>query len=126
LGRGLLLIFLPFAMELPRARAFVLLAEGELLSLAWPRESNQREGHPAYSLSGHPCPESPRSGSGVCRQGNLPRRQTGLHPCKPPCGLILHPPAAAEGPRVEQRASCAYSVGRRVAAAKATGHEPIP
>jgi hypothetical protein len=27
-----------------------------------------------------------------------------LASCRPPCGLLLHPPAAAEGPRVEQRA----------------------
>src|SRR6185312_7568563 len=34
--------------------------------------------------------------------------------CRPPCGLVLHPPAASEGPRVERRASCAHS-GRRCA-----------
>ena len=28
-------------------------AEGELLSLAWPRESSQREGHPTWRLPGY-------------------------------------------------------------------------
>ena len=28
-------------------------SEGELLSLAWPRESSQREGHPTWRLPGY-------------------------------------------------------------------------
>jgi len=27
----------------------------------------------------------------VCRQGLLPWRQTGRHPCRPPCGLFPPP-----------------------------------
>ena len=38
-----------------RAKSFRPPSEGESLSLACPRESNQREGHPAYAPCGHPA-----------------------------------------------------------------------
>jgi hypothetical protein len=39
-----------------RAKSVRPPAEGESLSLACPRESNQREGHPAYALAGLSLP----------------------------------------------------------------------
>ena len=51
---------LAFGAELPLA----LWASG-LLSLVWPRESNQREGHPRCRALRASCPASPRAGYGV-------------------------------------------------------------
>ena len=91
--------------RLPRASD--LLPEAGLLSLACPRDptglasrrSNQREGPPS---EGPPDdapsglhPPGARVGCGVFRQGILPWRKTGRRPCRPPCGLFLHPPAAS-------------------------------
>ena len=45
----------PFGAIDFRAKSFRPPSEGELLSLACPRESNQREGHPAYAPCGHPA-----------------------------------------------------------------------
>jgi hypothetical protein len=91
------------------AKSFHPPAECELLLFCLSkREVPKRKRHPAYAPCEHPCPQGPRVGYGVCRQGILPCRQAGRHPCRPPCGLFLHPSAASEGPRVEQRASCAY------------------
>jgi hypothetical protein len=43
-----------------------------------------------------------------------------LASCRPPCGLLLHPPAAAEGPRVEQRAFLRVLFRKARATARAT------
>jgi hypothetical protein len=59
-------------------------------------------------------PPGARVGYGVFRQGILPGEKTGRHPCRPPCGLILHPPAASYGVPQEPRAeakSCRSTVG---------------
>ncbi len=43
----------------------------------------------------------------------------GRHPCRSPCGLILHPPAAAEGTRVKQRAIVARTFQKSHSRARA-------
>ena len=102
-GRGACCIeSMPIA-ELPGDLGFALL--GESLSLAWPRESNQREGHPDIRTrrprfasqnsppsgaapgavaKGRPCPFTPRSASCLAS------------PCATP---TLRPPDGGVSPR---------------------------
>ena len=58
-------------------------------------------------------PPGARVGSGVFRQGILPWRKTGPHPCGPPCGLSsTHPPRHTGTPRAKSRSkSCRSTVG---------------
>jgi len=65
-----------------RAKAFVPLTGRELLSLAWPRESNQREGHPADAPSGHPALRVRGWATGFFDGTSMYRRKTG----RPPAG----------------------------------------
>ena len=95
-------------VPLKKEQGFRPPAEGESLSLACPRESNQREGHPAYALSEHPCPESTRAGCGVCRQSIHGLTPNWFASLRTTLRALLHPPAATEGARVERRASCAH------------------
>jgi len=44
-------------LRAPSMACFVRLQAPESLSLEWPRESNQREGHPGAAPFGHPCPK---------------------------------------------------------------------
>jgi hypothetical protein len=89
-----------FALE---AKSFHAPLAPESLSLACPRESNQREGHPAYALAGL-LPG--KSAAGLRGLSTAPPVLTPNWPASVPATLraFLHPPAAAEGSREEQRA----------------------
>ena len=59
-------------------------AASESLSLAWPRESNQREGHPDAAVSGHPALRLRAATPGLADSPSLDWQPTGSHPCEPP------------------------------------------
>ena len=69
---------------------------GHFLLLAQEKVTKEK-GPPDDAPCGPSGPPGARVGCGVFRQGILPWRKTGRHPCRPPCGLILHPPAASYG-----------------------------
>ena len=86
----------------------------------WPEKMNQKRGHPACAPVGHPVRpvrgratgffDSP-SGNRSCvasTPASMPSPWAGEKladiPVSHPCGAFLRPPAASEGPRVEQRA----------------------
>ena len=54
-------------------------AASELLSLAWPRESNQREGHPVAALSGHPALRVRSRTTGFVERTSMYVQRTGAH-----------------------------------------------
>jgi hypothetical protein len=68
-----------------------------LLSLACPRESNQREGHPAWRLPSLQLGKSVRGGRAF-RQGSCPDEK-GSASCRSPCGPVRPPLTAAQGPQ---------------------------
>ena len=67
----------------------------ELLSLAWPRESNQREGHPDAAVSGHPALRLRAAAPGLADSPSVDWQPTGSHPCEPPFGPCLRRCATA-------------------------------
>ena len=74
---------------------FTRLPASESLSLAWPRESNQREGHPDAAVSGHPALRLREAAPGLADSPSMDCQPTGSHPCEPPCGPFLRHFAAA-------------------------------
>ena len=74
----------------------------ESLSLAWPRESNQREGHPSSAPSAHPCAEGSRVSAGV--RGQCIPALSRTSPASLPAPLRADRPslAAPQGPREER------------------------
>src|SRR6202012_3989283 len=62
-------------------RASVLLPEAGLLFFACPKKSNQKKRHPGCRAFRAFGPPGTRAGCGVFRQGILPWRKTGPHPC---------------------------------------------
>jgi hypothetical protein len=71
----------------------------ESLSLEWPRESNQREGHPSSAPSAHPCAEGSREAVGDFGQA-IPGLSKSLAASMRPTLRADRPPlAAAQGPR---------------------------
>ncbi|ULU26218.1 hypothetical protein DYST_03163 [Dyella terrae] len=98
-----------------RQRAFALLPEAESLSLACPRESNQREGHPHLALAG--CAGQYVRGRRAFRQGLLPwRKGIGIH-ADPPCGPSRPPLTAAQGPEGQRRKQTARAAELHIALA---------
>jgi hypothetical protein len=62
------------------------------------REVPKRKRHPAYALSGRPCPESTRARCGVCRQSIHGLTSNWSASLRTTLRAFLHPPAASEGP----------------------------
>ena len=86
-----------------RARAFGQpFGLPESLSLAWPRESNQREGHPSSAPSAHPCAEGSREAIGVFGQAIPGLSKTLAASLRPTLRADRPPPAAPQGPHEER------------------------
>ena len=79
-----------------RAKSFRPPSEGESLSLEWPRESNQREGHPASALSGRPARKVRDSGPGFSN-GHPVRAKRRCHPWQRPLRGLSAPPRRCRG-----------------------------
>ena len=85
--------------------------------LCLPKESNPRKGTLEVAVRGHPCPRTPRAGSGVRRQYVHVRSTNSRASCARPFGLFLRLLAATwRGPGEEQSAA--------VPAAEAKAHKP--
>ena len=80
-------------------------AASESLSLEWPRESNQREGHPTSAVSGHPALRLRERAPGFADGTSVCRHRTGRRPAGPPAGCSSTRPPRLRGPM--ERASCA-------------------
>ena len=72
----------------------------DLLSLAWPRESRQREGHPKAVVSGLLSSDCAAGLRGFADSTSVCWQRTGRDPSRPPCGPFLRPPATAYGARL--------------------------
>ena len=113
---------LSLARSKRRARAFGQpFGLPESLSLACPRESNQREGHPSSTPSAHPCAEGSRVSAGV--RGQCIPALSRTSPASLPAPLRADRPslAAPQGPREERGllpagATSGECVGLRIAA----------
>ena len=79
-----------------RAKSFRPPSEGESLSLEWPRESNQREGHPASALSGRPARKVREPGSGFST-GHPALAKRSRHPCRLPLRGLSAPTRRCRG-----------------------------
>ena len=75
-------------------------AASESLSLAWPRESNQREGHPKAVVSGLLSSDCAARLRGFADSTSVCWQRTGRDPSRPPCGPFLRPAATAYGARL--------------------------
>ena len=75
-------------------------AASESLSLAWPRESNQREGHPKAVVSGLLSSDCAAGLRGFADSTSVCWQRTGRDPSRPPCGPFLRPAATAYGARL--------------------------
>jgi hypothetical protein len=78
-------------------RVFTRLPASECLSLAWPRESHQREGHPKAEVSGLLPSDSASGLRGFADSTSVCWHRTGRDPSRPPCGPFLRPDATAYG-----------------------------
>jgi hypothetical protein len=87
-------------------RGSVRLPAAGSLSLACPRESDQREGHPRCSRPPNILFGGFASAAGVFRRGILPRRKTACIPARRPVGPDPAALAAAHGAPSRARASC--------------------
>jgi type IV secretory pathway VirB10-like protein len=76
----------------------------ESLSLACPRESNQREGHPSSAPLVHPCTKGSREAVGVFGQAVPGLSKTLAASLRPTLRADRPPPAAPQGPRGRARA----------------------
>jgi hypothetical protein len=79
-----------------RAKSFRPPSEGESLSLEWPRESNQREGHPASAPCGHPVRKVREPGPGFST-GHPALAKRSRHPCRLPLRGLSTPPRRCRG-----------------------------
>jgi hypothetical protein len=84
----------------------------ESLSLACPRESNQREGHPGAAPCGHPVLRVRASAPGFSDGTSLYRRKTRARPVRDPAGLFSADAPRHRGPTKERRAPARRSRGR--------------
>ena len=108
------------------AKGFHSPSASELLSLAWPRESNQREGHPKAVVSGLLSSDFATGLRGFADSTSVCWQRTGRDPSRPPCGPFLRPAATAYGTLVARilraRAkSNVKSVGRSRSGCESSG-----
>ena len=108
------------------AKGFHSPSASELLSLAWPRESNQREGHPKAVVSGLLSSDFATGLRGFADSTSVCWQRTGCDPSRPPCGPFLRPAATAYGTLVARilraRAkSNVKSVGRSRSGCESSG-----
>jgi hypothetical protein len=95
-------------------RASVLLPEAGSLSLACPRESNQREGHPHLAPAGLSARQVREGRPGFSTGLPAPAKRD-RRPADPPAGLIVHPSPPHRGP--EHQKLQARAVARHIAVA---------